>query len=117
MNGQTGTKPKSGPPGGSEEIGVLLGGWAHPDDEAYLTDGPKSVVRAAGHQVAGATATVGELGTGDPVALLPDRLALIRERESAASLAVLEIQAGDPRVFMRGERPGNTAGYGPSRVP
>jgi len=41
-----------------------------------------SVVRAAGHQVAGATATVGGLGTGDPVALPPDRLALIRERET-----------------------------------
>jgi GlcNAc-PI de-N-acetylase. len=59
MNGQTSNQPKSGPPGGSQDIGVLLGVWAHPDDEAYLTAGPMSVVRAAGHQVAGATATKG----------------------------------------------------------
>jgi len=59
MNGQTGTKPKSGPPGGSEDIGVLLGGWAHPDDEAHLTAGPMSAVREAGHQMAVATATKG----------------------------------------------------------
>ena len=60
MNGQTSNQPKSGPPGGSHDNGVLLGVWAPPDDEAYLTAGPMSVVRAAGHQVAGATATAGK---------------------------------------------------------
>jgi hypothetical protein len=34
MNGQTSNQPESGPPGGSQDIGVLLGVWADPDDEA-----------------------------------------------------------------------------------
>jgi LmbE family N-acetylglucosaminyl deacetylase len=92
MNAQTRNQPKSGPPDGSEDIGVLLGVWAHPDDDAYLTAGLMSVVRAAGHRVVVATATKGELGTEDPVALPPERLALIRERETAASLAALDVR-------------------------
>ena len=46
----------------------MLGVWAHPDDEGYLTAAPVSVVRAAGQQVTVATATKGELGSGGPVA-------------------------------------------------
>ena len=30
-------------------IGTLLGVWAHPDDEAYLSSALMSVVRDAGH--------------------------------------------------------------------
>ena len=59
MNGQTSNQPKSGPPSGSHDNGELLGVWAPADDEAYLTAGPMSVVRAAGHQVAVTTATKG----------------------------------------------------------
>jgi LmbE family N-acetylglucosaminyl deacetylase len=73
------------------EIGVLLGVWAHPDDEAYLTAGLMSVARAAGHRVVVATATKGELGTGDPSTFPPDRLAAIREQETAASLAAIDV--------------------------
>jgi LmbE family N-acetylglucosaminyl deacetylase len=81
-----------GRPAGPAEIGVLLGVWAHPDDEAYLTAGLMSVTRAAGLRVVVATATRGERGTDDPVALPPERLALIRERENAASLAALDVR-------------------------
>lgn len=92
MNTQPSNKPKSAPHNGSEEIGVLLGVWAHPDDEAYMTAGLMSVVRAAGHRVVVATATKGELGTEDSVAFPPERLASIRERETAASLAALGVR-------------------------
>jgi LmbE family N-acetylglucosaminyl deacetylase len=92
MNTQHSNQPKSGPPSGSDEIGVLLGIWAHPDDEAYMTAGLMSVVRAAGHRVVVATATKGELGTEDSVTYPPGRLASIRERETAASLAALDIR-------------------------
>ena len=74
------------------EIGVLLGVWAHPDDEAYLTAGLMSVTRTAGHRVVVATATRGEHGTDDPVVLPPERLAAIRERETALSLAAVDVR-------------------------
>jgi len=80
------------PPAASAEIGVLLGVWAHPDDEAYLTAGLMSLVRAAGRRVVVATATKGELGTEDSVAFPPERLAVTRERETAASLAALDVR-------------------------
>ena len=35
----------------SAELGTLLGVWAHPDDEAYLTAGLMAVARAAGNRV------------------------------------------------------------------
>jgi LmbE family N-acetylglucosaminyl deacetylase len=71
--------------------GTLLGIWAHPDDEAYLSSGLMALARAAGHRVVVATATRGELGTNDPVAHPPARLAKIRERELAASLSAVDV--------------------------
>jgi len=74
-----------------DELGTLLGVWAHPDDEAYMTAGLMSVARSAGHRVAVATATKGEAGTDDPQTWPPDRLALARERETAQSLAAVDV--------------------------
>ncbi len=71
--------------------GTLLGIWAHPDDEAYLSAGLMFEARKAGHRVVVATATRGELGTDDPVAWPPDRLAAVREHELAASLAAVDV--------------------------
>jgi LmbE family N-acetylglucosaminyl deacetylase len=76
----------------ADEVGVLLGVWAHPDDEAYMTAGLMSMVRTAGNRVVVATATKGEHGTPDPVTFPPERLALIRERETADSLAALDVR-------------------------
>ncbi|MEV6301383.1 PIG-L family deacetylase [Actinoplanes sp. NPDC051861] len=47
------------------ELGTILGVWAHPDDEAYLTGGLMALARDAGSRVVCVTATRGELG-GDP---------------------------------------------------
>lgn len=76
---------------GSSPIGTLLGVWAHPDDEAYLSSGLMALARAAGERVVVATATKGEVGTDDPAVYPPERLALIRERETANSLAALDV--------------------------
>ncbi len=76
----------------TDEIGVLLGVWAHPDDEAYLSAGLMAVLRAAGQRVVVATATRGERGTQDPTNWTPKRLGAVREREMAASLAALGVE-------------------------
>ena len=70
----------------------MLGLWAHPDDEAYLSAGLMFRARAAGHRVVVATATRGELGTDDPHAWPTDRLASAREMELTASLAAVDVE-------------------------
>jgi LmbE family N-acetylglucosaminyl deacetylase len=72
-------------------LGTVLGLWAHPDDEAYLSGALMALVRRGGGRVVCATATHGELGTPDPVRWPPDRLAAMREHELAASLAALGV--------------------------
>jgi len=72
-------------------LGTILGVWAHPDDEAFLSAGLMALAREAGNRVVVATATRGERGTDDPVAYPPERLARLRADELAASLAVLDV--------------------------
>jgi LmbE family N-acetylglucosaminyl deacetylase len=74
-----------------KDIGVLLGVWAHPDDEVYLSAGLMAAVRRAGQRVVVATATKGELGTDDPGTFPPERVSFIRAREAAAALAELGV--------------------------
>lgn len=73
------------------ELGTILGIWAHPDDEAYLSGGLMALAAAAGSRVVCVTATRGELGTGDPVAWPPALLAGERSGELARSLALLGV--------------------------
>jgi LmbE family N-acetylglucosaminyl deacetylase len=73
-------------------IGTLLGVWAHPDDEAYLSSGLMSWVRDEGGRVVVATATRGELGTDDPATWPPERLGPLREVELRASLAAVGVE-------------------------
>jgi LmbE family N-acetylglucosaminyl deacetylase len=72
--------------------GTLLGVWAHPDDEAFLSAGLMARAVDAGERVVVATATRGELGTSDPVEWPPDRLAALREQELSRSLGVLGVR-------------------------
>jgi LmbE family N-acetylglucosaminyl deacetylase len=74
------------------EIGSLLGVWAHPDDEAYLSSALMASVRRSGGRVAVATATRGEHGTPDPVTWPPEKLAEIREQELMESLAHIDVR-------------------------
>lgn len=73
------------------DLGTVLGVWAHPDDEAYLTAGLMALARRAGQRVVVVTATRGEAGTPDPDAWPPERLARVREAELHASLAALDV--------------------------
>lgn len=72
--------------------GPLLGVWAHPDDEVYLSAGLMAETRRAGHRVTVVTATRGEHGTDDPVAWPPERLARRRSRELSESLRILGVR-------------------------
>jgi LmbE family N-acetylglucosaminyl deacetylase len=73
------------------ELGTILGVWAHPDDEAYLSGGLMAMARDAGSRVVCVTATRGELGTPDPVTWPPDRLAAERTGELARCLEILGV--------------------------
>jgi LmbE family N-acetylglucosaminyl deacetylase len=73
------------------QLGAVLGIWAHPDDEAFLSAGLMAGARDAGNRVVCVTATLGERGTSDPGAWPPERLRAIRERELRASLAALDV--------------------------
>jgi LmbE family N-acetylglucosaminyl deacetylase len=70
---------------------TLLGVWAHPDDEAYMSAGLMAEFRRRGDRVVIVTATLGEHGTSDPVTWPPRRLAATRHAELRASLAILDV--------------------------
>lgn len=72
-------------------LGTILGMWAHPDDEAYLSAGLMAAAIDAGARVVCVTATRGERGTSDPASWPPERLAPLRDAEMEASLAVLGV--------------------------
>jgi LmbE family N-acetylglucosaminyl deacetylase len=77
---------------GPAELGTILGVWAHPDDEAYLSAGIMAAAVDAGNRVVCVTATRGELGSLDPVRWPPETLASVREAELDACLAVLGVR-------------------------
>ncbi|HEV8057040.1 MAG TPA: PIG-L family deacetylase [Actinomycetota bacterium] len=70
---------------------TLLGLWAHPDDEAYLSAGLMYEHARRGDRVVVVTATAGEHGTTDPEAWPPRRLAAGRRAELTASLAAVGV--------------------------
>jgi LmbE family N-acetylglucosaminyl deacetylase len=70
---------------------TLLGIWAHPDDEAYLSAGLMAQFVRRGGRVVIVTATRGELGTADPATWPAHHLAARRERELHESLAVIGV--------------------------
>ena len=78
-------------------LGCVLGLWAHPDDEAYLSAGLMAQARAHGNRVVVATATLGERGTDDPTRWPPERLEKQRRIELAESLEVIDVH--EHRLF------------------
>jgi LmbE family N-acetylglucosaminyl deacetylase len=71
---------------------TLMGIWAHPDDEAYLSAGLMAEFSRRGDRVVVVTATLGEHGTSDPAAWPPRRLAARRHVELRDSLAILGVE-------------------------
>lgn len=75
-----------------EQLGTILGVWAHPDDEAYLMSGVMALAADRGQHVACVTATIGEAGeTSDPHRWPRERLVEIRRDELAAALRTLGV--------------------------
>jgi LmbE family N-acetylglucosaminyl deacetylase len=70
---------------------TLLGVWAHPDDEAYLSAGLMAEFRNRGDRVVVVTATLGEHGTNDPERWPPHLLADLREVELRNALRAVGV--------------------------
>jgi LmbE family N-acetylglucosaminyl deacetylase len=86
------TTPHQTPGGSVGDLGTILGVWAHPDDEVYLSGGVMAAARDAGRRVVCVTATRGEHGQDGPHALPPDQLGRLREQELRAALGVLGVE-------------------------
>ena len=110
------TVPRAPSPPPAPSTGTLLGIWAHPDDEAYLSSALMTAARDAGQRVVVVTATRGERGTDDPLAWPPERLATVRERELAESLAVLGVHEHHWLDYHDGSLAGAARGKAVDRV-
>ena len=60
-------------------LGTILGVWAHPDDEGYLSAGIMAAAVDAGNRVMCVTATRGEAGSLDHGKWPPETLGAVRE--------------------------------------
>ena len=78
-------------------IRTLLGVWAHPDDEAYLSAGLMLRVSRQGGRVVCLTATNGERGTDNPGEWPPERLGPHRIAELTRALQ--HVNAEPPRLL------------------
>jgi len=74
-----------------QAVGTLLGVWAHPDDEAYLSSGLMALARRHGQRVVVLTATDGEDGQTRLARPTPTLVAAMRRGELAASLSELDV--------------------------
>jgi LmbE family N-acetylglucosaminyl deacetylase len=72
-------------------LGSILGVWAHPDDEAYLSAGLMAAAVEAGHHVCCVTATRGELGFPDGDERAHDERVALRTAELQACLDELGV--------------------------
>lgn len=72
-------------------MGDILGIWAHPDDEAWLTAGVMMRAVAAGRRVTCVTATRGEAGFPDDDPRSDAERRQVRETELGECLRILEV--------------------------
>ena len=72
-------------------LGTILGVWAHPDDDIYLSSGLMAVAAAAGERVVDVTATRGEGGSMDEERWPSSRMAEVRTEEMRRSLEILGV--------------------------
>lgn len=70
---------------------TLLGVWAHPDDEAYLSAALMASTRRGGGHVVVATATLGEQGVVDGAVGDPENVAALRAAEQRQALLELDV--------------------------
>lgn len=74
-----------------KDLGTILGVWAHPDDETYLTAGIMATAIRNGQRVVCVTATKGEAGSQDEQRWPSATIAEVREKELAEALAMLGV--------------------------
>jgi LmbE family N-acetylglucosaminyl deacetylase len=75
----------------TDGLGGILGVWAHPDDEAYLSAGLMARGVRLGHRVVCVTATRGEEGSWDEERWPTSELGKVREAELMESLGILGV--------------------------
>jgi len=74
-----------------DELGTILGVWAHPDDEAYLTAGLMARAVRNGSRVVCVTATRGEGGSMDDEKWPPEKMGEVRTAELERCLEILGV--------------------------
>jgi len=74
------------------ELGTVLGVWAHPDDDIYLSAGLMAAAVDAGQRVVDVTATRGEGGSMDEEKWPPATMGDVRTNELLRSLDVLGVK-------------------------
>jgi LmbE family N-acetylglucosaminyl deacetylase len=74
------------------DLGTILGVWAHPDDDIYLSAGVMAAAVAAGQRVVDVTATRGEGGSMDEERWPPETMGDVRTNELLRSLDVLGVR-------------------------
>jgi LmbE family N-acetylglucosaminyl deacetylase len=115
------------------ELGTVVGVWAHPDDETYLSAGLFAHAADHGSRVVDITATRGEGGSMDEERWPPETMGEVREQELLRSLAMLgvtehywldlpdvdmqtalpEVGAGRVRALIEKTRPDTVLTFGP----
>jgi LmbE family N-acetylglucosaminyl deacetylase len=97
-----------------DELGTILGVWAHPDDETYLSAGLMARAVRNGSRVVCVTATRGEGGSMDEERWPPETMSEVRTAEMERSMAILGVSEHHwldlPDVDMQTGLP--EAGYG-----
>jgi LmbE family N-acetylglucosaminyl deacetylase len=99
-----------------DELGTVLGVWAHPDDEAFLSAGLMARLTDRGARVACVTATRGERGTPDPESWPAERLGRRRAAELRASLAAVGVTQHRFLGYLDGTLPSVPLSEGAHRV-
>jgi LmbE family N-acetylglucosaminyl deacetylase len=74
------------------DLGTILGVWAHPDDDIYLSAGLMAAAVAGGQRVVDVTATRGEGGSMDDERWPPETMGDVRTNELLRSLDVLGVK-------------------------
>ncbi len=73
------------------ELGTILGVWAHPDDETYLSAGTMAMAVRNGQRVVCVTATKGEAGSWDEERWPSATMGQVREAELMECLGILGV--------------------------
>lgn len=74
-----------------DDLGTMMGVWAHPDDDIYLSAGLMHVAARRGDRVIDVTATRGEGGSMDEERWPPSSMAEVRTAELMRSLEILGV--------------------------